>query len=241
VLILALDTTTRGGSVAVSDDDRTLAIVTGDASRTHGERLPGEMQRALDEAGVHPRDLGLLIVASGPGAFTGLRIGLAAIQGLALALGLPVVGVSALDALALAAAPMTLGSPLDTLIVWRDAQRGEVFAGRYQRHSASNAPAWTPLGDATVGAPGEQLAAKSGPASRRIAFAGEGALIHRDLIARWSPDSPMVAPPDALVPALTTIGRRLAAEGHAGPPHALQPLYVRRPDAEIERLRRSTS
>ncbi len=72
----------------------------GDAARTHGERLPGEIDRALVEAGVAARDLDLLVVASGPGAFTGLRIGLAAIQGLAMVTRVPVVGVSALDALA---------------------------------------------------------------------------------------------------------------------------------------------
>ena len=51
VLILSLDTTTRGGSVAVLADDRVLALVEGDGTRTHGERLPGELERALDEAG----------------------------------------------------------------------------------------------------------------------------------------------------------------------------------------------
>jgi tRNA threonylcarbamoyladenosine biosynthesis protein TsaB len=238
VLILALDTTSRAGSVAVSDRDRTLALVAGDASRTHGERLPGELQRALDEAGVRACDLALLVVASGPGAFTGLRIGLAAIQGLALALGLPVVGVSALDALALAAAPQTVGA-VDRLIVWRDAQRGEVFSGHYEPDTTNGHSGWTSVGDAVVGRPAEQLALHLTAPDRRVAFAGDGAVTYRNLITRWSPASPIVEPPPSLAPALTAIGRRLAEAGHAGPPHALQPLYVRRPDAEIERLRRS--
>ena len=100
VLILALDTTTRGGSIAVADDDRVLALLPGDAARTHGERLPAEIAAALDRAGVAQSAIDLLAVATGPGAFTGLRIGLAAIQGLAMTLDRPVVGVSALDALA---------------------------------------------------------------------------------------------------------------------------------------------
>jgi tRNA threonylcarbamoyladenosine biosynthesis protein TsaB len=102
VLILALDTTTRAGSVAIVRDTSVLSVVRGDASRTHGERLPDELDRALRQAQVRPTDLQLLAVASGPGAFTGLRIGLAAIQGLAMVLNLPVIAVSALDALALA-------------------------------------------------------------------------------------------------------------------------------------------
>ena len=52
MLILALDTTTRGGSVAVTDDDRVLAVLAGDESRTHGERLPAEIASALDRADV---------------------------------------------------------------------------------------------------------------------------------------------------------------------------------------------
>ncbi|MGH9174978.1 MAG: tRNA (adenosine(37)-N6)-threonylcarbamoyltransferase complex dimerization subunit type 1 TsaB, partial [Vicinamibacterales bacterium] len=87
MLILALDTTTRDGSVAVSRDDTILAVVRGDGSRTHAERLPREIERALTQAGASARNLDLLAVASGPGAFTGLRIGLATIQGLAMVLG----------------------------------------------------------------------------------------------------------------------------------------------------------
>src|SRR5262245_39392586 len=100
---LALDTSTRGGSVAVTRDEQVLALVEGDATHTHGERLPGEIARALQIAGLHATDVDLFVVSSGPGAFTGLRIGLAAVQGLAMVLGKAVVGVSALDALADAA------------------------------------------------------------------------------------------------------------------------------------------
>src|SRR5262245_30860285 len=83
VIALALDTSARGGSVAVTRDEQVLALVEGDATHTHGERLPGEIARALQIAGLEARDVDLFVVSSGPGAFTGLRIGLAAIQGLA--------------------------------------------------------------------------------------------------------------------------------------------------------------
>ena len=84
MLILALDTTTRGGSAAVLRDDSVLAVLDGDAARTHGERLPGELAEVLRMAGVALQDIELLAVARGPGAFTGLRIGLAAMQALAM-------------------------------------------------------------------------------------------------------------------------------------------------------------
>ena len=111
MIILALDTTTRAGSVAVTHDAEVLALVAGDESRTHGERLPGEIALALERAGVARSQLDLLAVATGPGGFTGLRIGLAAIQGLAMTLNRPVAGVSTLDALAAQALCRRLHSP----------------------------------------------------------------------------------------------------------------------------------
>ena len=129
LIILALDTTTRGGSVAVTDDDRVLALLHGDQSRTHGERLPGEIARALEQAAVTRDRIDLLAVATGPGAFTGLRIGLAAIQGLAMTLDRPVIGVSALDALVEQAedrsAHLDREAP-DLIVPWMDAQRAMV-------------------------------------------------------------------------------------------------------------------
>src|SRR5262245_3722748 len=92
MLVLALDTTSRGGSVAFVRDEQVLALIDGDASRTHGERLPGEIDDAIVRAAVHASELDLLAVASGPGAFTGLRIGLATIQGMAMVLSKPVIG-----------------------------------------------------------------------------------------------------------------------------------------------------
>jgi len=238
VLILALDTTTRAGSVAVADDDRVLAVVAGDATRTHGERLPGEIERALERARVAAGDLNLLVVATGPGAFTGLRIGLASIQGLAMALQVPVTGVSALDALALAA----LGDPRrgnrESVVAWMDAARGEVFSGRYDG-VARTLPPWREKDEPIVGAPGDILTAFADSLRARAVFIGDGAVHYRSAIESWSPGTPIIEPPEALAPALLELGRVQAAAGAAGPPHALQPLYVRRPDVELERARRA--
>ena len=85
MLVLALDTTTRAGSVAVVDDDALLSEIVGDPSRTHGERLPRDLMRALEAASVPLESIDLLAVAAGPGSFTGLRVGIAAMQGLAMA------------------------------------------------------------------------------------------------------------------------------------------------------------
>src|SRR6058998_3716690 len=120
--VLALDTTTPAGSVALIEDDRVEDERRGDAARTHAERLPGERLSASD--------IDLFAVASGPGSFTGLRIGIATIQGLAFVHRRPVVGVSALDALAWAA---SAGAKAGTLVAgWMDAHRGEVFSALYR-------------------------------------------------------------------------------------------------------------
>jgi tRNA threonylcarbamoyladenosine biosynthesis protein TsaB len=178
VLTLALDTTTRAGSVAVMDGDRLLAVIHGDPSRTHGERLPGEIDRAMEAAGVTPRDLGLLAVATGPGAFTGLRIGLAAMQGLAMVIGRPVVGVSALDALA--AAVFEGADPdVEAVAPWLDAQRGEVF-GAFYRRGAQAEGMREPTAGPTVGAPEVVLATVPPDLAAGTVFVGDGArTVHR--------------------------------------------------------------
>jgi tRNA threonylcarbamoyladenosine biosynthesis protein TsaB len=236
VLILALDTTTRAGSVAVTRDDEVLAVVEGDPSRTHGERLPGEIDAALARSGHRAREIDLLTVASGPGAFTGLRIGLAAIQGLAVVLDIPVVGVSALDALAESARLEARTTDLPTVIALMDAQRGEVFGARYDP-SGPSVP-WTPASQPLVGPPAQLLEQLAEGVGGALIFVGDGAIRYREDIARRFHGAPVLDSPRALAPILARLGRSLAETGHAGPPHALQPLYVRRPDAELDRLRR---
>jgi tRNA threonylcarbamoyladenosine biosynthesis protein TsaB len=241
VLILAVDTTTRAGSVAVTDADSVLAVVNGDPRRTHGERMPDEIAQALVRAGVTAADLKLVAVARGPGAFTGLRIGLAAVQGLAMVLSLPVVGVSALDALAAAAWPAREAAE-HTLVAWMDAQRGEVFSAPYVAAAASNEFGWQATGEPLVEQPDVLLRALTPALSHGVAFVGDGTLKYEAEIVAWSGGRARVlGDVGPLAPSIAMIGRRLAARGEAGPPHRLQPLYVRRPDAELERLRRSDS
>jgi tRNA threonylcarbamoyladenosine biosynthesis protein TsaB len=239
VLTLALDTTTKAGSVAVCRGGRLLAVIQGDGTRTHGERLPGEIERALGAAGVTPHELQLLAVATGPGAFTGLRIGLAAMQGLAMVIGCPVVGVSALDALA-AAALDEAHSGVRAVASWMDAQRGEVFAAFYLRDAqADGVP--HPASGAVVGTPEVVLALLPADLAAGTQFVGDGALRYQAEIVRLTASQATIggaSPP--LAPLVARIGQRRAARGEAGPPHALQPLYVRRSDAELERARKTS-
>jgi tRNA threonylcarbamoyladenosine biosynthesis protein TsaB len=249
LVILAIDTTTRGGSVAVTRDDERLSLVGGDDTRTYGERLPGEIARALEEAGLAKSAIDLIAVAAGPGAFTGLRIGLAAAQGLALTLDRPVVGVSALDALAwLVIDPSKTPhqtSGIEFIVPWMDAQRGDVFAALYRPGIGSSSrdwSRWTVIDEPLTARPALVIDSwQSHLADRDAQFIGDAVLRDANLIAEAGKGRWRTQAPDPLAPAIASLGRRLAAEGRAGKPHQLTPIYVRRPDAEIERERRRSS
>jgi tRNA threonylcarbamoyladenosine biosynthesis protein TsaB len=113
MLTLAFDTATGVATTALVRDQRVLGERTGRAAE-----VLADADQLLRAAGVVPRDLDLLAVGVGPGSFTGVRIGLAAARGVALALDLPVAGVSTLDALA-------AGAPRAVPVI--DARRGEIF------------------------------------------------------------------------------------------------------------------
>ena len=231
MLILALDTTTRAGSVAVTDDDRVLAVLPGDESRTHAERLPGEIAAALDRARVARDELDLLAVAAGPGGFTGLRIGLAAMQGLAMTLNKPVAGVSTLAALA----AQVVDATATFVVPWMDAQRGDVFATVID--CASHQTVESPVAEH----PALVLERwRSRLAGHQAIFIGDAVSRDAELIARTGEKRWATRMPEPLAPQIARLGRDLARQGRAGAPHALTPIYVRRPDAEIERDKRAT-
>jgi tRNA threonylcarbamoyladenosine biosynthesis protein TsaB len=247
MLILALDTTTRAGSLAIARDGRLLDVGGGDPSRTHAERLPGAILDALTRHGLGLGDVDVYGVAVGPGSFTGLRIGIATIQGLAFAHARPVVGVSALDALVEAAGPppamapeaaVTPASPVRA--AWMDAQRGEVFARLY----VAARSAWQPLTDPAVDRPDAVLASWGGLLEGReaVELVGDGALVHRPAVrSGLGPRARIVEPVPLLAPAIAALAAREASAGRAVPPGAVRPLYIRRPDAELARDRKARS
>jgi tRNA threonylcarbamoyladenosine biosynthesis protein TsaB len=239
MLVLALDTTTRGGSVAVAMDGRVLALLEGDAARPHAERVPADLLRALARAGATLADVDVFAVAIGPGSFTGLRIGIAAIQGCAFAAGKPVVGVSALEALALAAAGAHELGPGRRLGVWMDAQRQEVFSALYDINGTGPETVLTPVEGPAVGPPAETAARWH----RLLAacwcpVAGDGAKRYSQVLADVAGAPVSVITPPPLASTIALVAARRALAGEATLPHAIKPLYVRRPDAELARDRR---
>jgi tRNA threonylcarbamoyladenosine biosynthesis protein TsaB len=207
VRLVAIDTAGPVLGVAALDGER-LAVRIERAPRGTEGRLPVLVREVCDELGIALRDLDRLGVAEGPGAFTGLRVGLAAASGLAMALG---IGVVPVDALASRAHQARLGG---VLLSWLDARKGRVYAERW-------------LDDARTSAP-EDLTPEAALASLAPGFraTGEGAVVHAARI---------VAAGGAVVPNADDPGvaalARLAAAGDPVDPAALAPRYVREPDA----------
>jgi tRNA threonylcarbamoyladenosine biosynthesis protein TsaB len=225
--ILALDTTTRSGSVALIDRHTVVAAEAGDPARTHGERLPTDIIRLLAACQVSLADIDVFAVAAGPGSFTGLRIGIATMQGLAAANRKGLIGLSALDALALGARRQigSVGDPADSLAAWMDAQRGEVFAALYSPNLS--------LCDGPLVASPEETLSRWAPEIPHAWFVGDGALRYRDLIAR----DRVVEPTPLIAPAIGLMAAERVETVPPPSPEAIRPLYVRRPDAELARDR----
>jgi tRNA threonylcarbamoyladenosine biosynthesis protein TsaB len=228
MLIVSLDTSSSSGSAAVIRDGRVVREQCGDGARTHGERLPTELMRLLDATGVDLKEVEQFAVVTGPGSFTGLRVGIATIQGLAFAAGKLVVPVSAFEALA-----ATVPASALAVATWIDAHRGEVFArlvGADHRdllHSPTSRPPRATL---------ERWREEPGGLPAAV-FVGDGAVKYRDVIDAFAaPGSSVIEtiPPLAGVAGLIASANR----SRAVHPHALVPLYVRRPDAELARDRR---
>ena len=231
MFVLALDTTTRRGSVALARDGAIVDVWAGDPAITHGQRLPGDLMRLLDQQHLRVADIDLFAVAAGPGSFTGLRIGIATMQGLALANAKNIVGISALDALYHAILISGVGGDV---AVWMDAARGEVFSARYRDGTVADGP--------SVETPAEVLARWSGRNGDRqhpTRFVGEGAILYRDLIQAALPAAVVPSEVPMLAPSIALLADAQARRQESVVPDAIRPLYVRRPDAELARDRKA--
>jgi tRNA threonylcarbamoyladenosine biosynthesis protein TsaB len=236
--VLALDTTTRSGSVALINDRRIESERGGDATRTHAERLPQEILSLLADHQLSTPDIDLFAVASGPGSFTGLRVGIATVQALALVHGRRVVDVSALEALAqVAGKDLAQGSLVGA---WMDAGRAEVFSALYRLSASApfSSQRLVEVEAAAVGGPGGVLKRWADIlGSSPVVLAGPGAVMYGELIRAHRLNA-RVEDVGRLAGAIGLIADARAATGETVDPAGVRPLYVRRPDAELDRERK---
>jgi tRNA threonylcarbamoyladenosine biosynthesis protein TsaB len=209
--ILALDTCLGACSVAVCDDGQALAAASEAMTRGHQERLAPMAREVMTAAGLEFARLDRIGVTIGPGSFTGLRVGLAFAKGLALALDLPCIGVSVLEALGRA-------KPRPGFVAaCVDAHRGQVYLQVFIDGRAAMAPDALPVEIASARL--IELYA-GGPAF----LVGSGA----SLLQAALPGA--VAEPDALPDPVAIAAFALAARSPFVPP---RPLYLRAPDARL--------
>lgn len=208
---LVIDTAT-GVSVGLARDGQSVAERTEASSRHHVEALQPMIDGLLDAQGLGLRDLGLVAVGIGPGPFTGLRVGIVTARTLGLVCGVPVRGFGTLDAIALG---WFAGDarPAGEVAVVTDARRKELYWASYDASGQR-------IGGPAVSAPGEVPALPTG---------GPGVLVYPAVFAGRVPTGAPVGLDAGLVAA------RIAQLPDVG----LEPAYLRKPDAEAPRTRKS--
>jgi tRNA threonylcarbamoyladenosine biosynthesis protein TsaB len=224
MLLLAIETSTLSGGVALIGEEGIVAEYRLNIEITHSERLLVMIDRVLQEARVSLSKVDALAVSIGPGSFTGLRIGLATAEGLALGAAKPIVTVPTLMALASRVPFSTL--PVVPLL---DAKKKEVYWAAF----GFEAGVCRRLIDDEVSSPEEMLRRIPRPAL----FLGEGSRLYADLIRREMGEQARFAPAALLLPSASSvaeIGLEKLKRGELSDPVSATPFYLRRSEAEIK-------
>lgn len=223
MLILAVDTTTPSGSVALAEDGALLGEAAVESAATHSARLLRSVDFLLGARGLGIQDVGAFAVAAGPGSFTGIRIGVGAVKSLAFASGRPVAPVSTLAALAakLEGGPEALVCPL------LDAKKGEIYAALYEAGPGGLAEI-VPQG---AYEPAAFLARI--PAGRPVAFIGGGLDACRGAVRERLGEAARFPARSRFVAAeVARLGAAILAAGRGVEAASLEPIYYRRSQAE---------
>jgi tRNA threonylcarbamoyladenosine biosynthesis protein TsaB len=234
-LILSVETATLAGAVAVSQGEQIIASLAGDKNTSHSNTLLREIDKVLNSAGRTLAELDLFAVATGPGSFTGLRIGIATVKGLSFTLSRPCVPIPTLEAIAHSA------GLYERVVAALPAGRGEVFV---QMFSVS-ADAVTPLDDPVHISPTAML--EKYAAFNDICWVGDGAIVHRDKIKTWADQAGsrfsedqsrvgwcLMRSPTNLAENVAILASRKVRRNEVQDAKDLRAIYVRPSDAELK-------
>ena len=221
VLVLALDTSSPAGSIAVLRGEKVIGVIATATDETYSSRMFRQLEFLLAEVKLSLEAFDLFAVNSGPGSFTGLRVGLTAAKGWSEVYGKPVVGVSGLETVA------TQSHAAGTLVPVLDARRGQVYFGFYGREGER----LVRKGEDRVGTPEEFLAAlKERPGTIVTPDPGLGTL----LTSRSNGGSNAFDEVSCvLAPVIARIAIGRAERGETSDALTLDANYVRRSDAEL--------
>ena len=223
--ILAIDTATQVSSVAVASEARLSAELTMQARLTHSETLLPHMEQVLKMANVKKEDLDGIAVSIGPGSFTGLRIGLAAAKAVCYALKLPLIGVPTLEAMAWHY-PVS-GVRIVTLL---DAQKGNAYRQSFRFHEGR----MEAQEEITVsGLP--EVISYCGEMKEPVVLLGD--VVPKKIAGKLElPANVSLAPAHLVMPraaCVAMVGLKKLAAGEVGNVMDMEPVYIRRSEAEV--------
>ncbi len=221
--ILSVDTSSNVASVAITDDEKLICEITVNTKKTHSQMLMPMIDSALKQAELEISDIDLIVSANGPGSFTGLRIGVSAVKGIAHALDIPVVGVSILEA-------MAYNLPFCKYLISpiMDARRDQVYNAIYEWENEEILEVKAPRALSIEELTDELL--KSG---KKVVFLGDGVKVHREFIKEKMGDKALFAPVSALEQKASGLAAA-AKNKKAVSCYELSPTYLRKPQAERE-------
>ena len=222
MLLLAIDTATSAITVALHDGESVLAESSTLDPRRHGEYLAPAMAEVLARAGRTAADVSAVVSGTGPGPFTGLRVGLVTARTFAFARGIPVFGVCSLDALAHQAWLEDAAGMGQSCVVATDARRKEVYWARYDV---------TAQGATRTGEPMVAKAPAIADEVQGLSVIGRGAVLYTESFGA------RIGPLDVSAGALADLAARRMAAGEELPEP--EPMYLRRPDATPPPLRKA--
>jgi tRNA threonylcarbamoyladenosine biosynthesis protein TsaB len=223
--VLAIETSTYSGSIAVSRDEEILGEYFLNMGPSHSERLVPSIGRLLGELAIDRKELGGIAVSLGPGSFTALRVGISTAKGIAYSLGIPVVGVSSLELLAM----NLLYSPYQ-ICAAIDARKGELFSALFR---AAEGRVERVCEDMVANL--EELCKKI---KEKTIFIGEGALLYKDFLEdnELARERALFCPSYINYPRASSLaysGFNRLREGRTDDVLALAPAYLRKPDAAL--------
>jgi tRNA threonylcarbamoyladenosine biosynthesis protein TsaB len=246
-LILAVETSSRIGSVALALGPELLSHVAFSAPLHHSLEILPSIERLLERFGRRPQDIRQIHIATGPGSFTGLRIAVAMAKAMCLAGNVRIVTIDTLDTIAANVTDVAPQEPLDRLVVVLDAKRGQFFAAAYDRIEGAgpesdsdyiipvqNYGFWRKIEpDSLMDAPG--LLGRFASPGRPVGVVGDGLLYYSkafDAEGVRILDENLWSPSAAKVHALAWQKARL---GRFTDPLALVPFYLRGPDVTLRK------
>ncbi len=224
MILLGIDTSTFFGSIALVETEKVIAEGSLNVHKTHSGRLLPGINRILEDTGITLDQIDGFAVTTGPGSFTGLRIGLSTVKTLALVTGKSVAGISSLDVLA-----GGILSSTSLISVILDARRGELYTALYRNNANGKVKRLTEYQALSPTALLEKI-------TEPVLFVGDGIPLYRDQLQKECGQTVAFAPADSNYPRAAVLCR-LAKDKfdrqETMHPRDIQALYIRPSDAEI--------